>query len=502
MTNNPEDRIPVIVGVGEITDKPDHPEQGLEPLALMREALKRAEDDAGAKLIGTIDSIDLVNLVSWRYEDPAKQLCERLGIQPKRAVYGPVGGEAPIRYLHEAALRIQRGESVVAAICGAEAQYTVNKAAKAKVKLPWTPYAEHGVTSVRNVSYQHPMARALGVAQPITVYPFYDAATATHWGQTPREALRESSELWSTFSNVAAKNPYSWIKRAVDADAIMTPTADNRLIAWPYNKLMVANPQVNQGAALIITSLANAKQLGISATACVHFVGGASAEEPRDYLQRDQFVESYAQNGVLRTVMDIVDGDGTKFDAIELYSCFPCVPKMARRTLGFGADVQPTVTGGLTFFGAPLNSYMTHAACAMVRRVRGGAQTGLLYGQGGFVTKHHALVLSPEQPAEPLTESISVQAIADRDRKPAPTYNEQPTGKGTIESFTVIYGRDGTATHGVVILRTEANDRTLARVPAADTTTLARLLDLDRTPIGVSGTISKATDGMPEWRAA
>ena len=95
-----------------------------------------------------------------------------------------------------------------------------------------------------------------------------------------------------------------------------------------------------------------------------------------------------------------------------------------------------------------------------------------------------------------------MQAIADRDRKPAPTYDEQPTGKGTVESFTVIYDRDGTATHGVVILRTEANDRTLARVPADDTTTLARLLDLDRTPIGVSGTISKATDDMPEWHAA
>jgi acetyl-CoA C-acetyltransferase len=200
--------------------------------------------------------------------------------------------------------------------------------------------------------------------------------------------------------------------------------------------------------------------------------------------------------------MDIVDGDGTKFDAIELYSCFPCVPKMARRTLGFGADVQPTVTGGLTFFGAPLNSYMTHAACAMVRRVRSGAEHGLLYGQGGFVTKHHALVLSPEQPAEALSESVSVQEIADRARKPAPRYDEQPSGSGTVESFTVIYDRDGSARHGVVILRTDTNDRTLARVPADDKTTLKRLLDLDRTPIGIGGTIRKAADDVPEWQAA
>ena len=122
------------------------------------------------------------------------------------------------------------------------------------------------------------------------------------------------------------------------------------------------------GGALLMTSLAKARAAGIAEDRLVYPLGGASAEEPRDYLLRDQFFESHPQNAVLKAVMDLVDGDGKKFDAIELYSCFPCVPKMARRTLGLGADVQPTVTGGLTFFGAPLNTYMTHAACAMVRQ--------------------------------------------------------------------------------------------------------------------------------------
>src|SRR5216110_3170123 len=95
-------------------------------------------------------------------------------------------------------------------------------------------------------------------------------------------------------------------------------------------------------------------------------------------------------------------------------------PKMARRTLGLGTEVQPTVTGGLTFFGAPLNTYMTHAACAMVRKLRNGAKLGLLYGQGGFVTKHHALVLSRQAPKEALAQDTSVQAEADRNRRKVP----------------------------------------------------------------------------------
>jgi acetyl-CoA C-acetyltransferase len=254
------------------------------------------------------------------------------------------------------------------------------------------------------------------------------------------------------------------------------------------------------GAAVLMTSLAKARAAGIAEDRLVHVWGGASAEEPRDYLIRDQFFESHPQNAVLKSVMELAGGDGKAFDAIELYSCFPCVPKMARRTLGLGADVQPTVTGGLTFFGAPLNTYMTHAACAMVRKLRNGAKLGLLYGQGGFVTKHHALVLSRQAPLDALAQDTSVQAEADRHRGAVPDFVTEAGGKGSVESFTVIYGRDGDVEHGVVMLRTSDNARALARVPAHDGATLAHLLNMDRTPVGSLGDVVTAEDGVLEWR--
>ncbi len=497
----PEDRIPVIVGVGEIVDRPKEITAGLEPLTLLEEALKRAEADSGAKLLGEIQSLDVVNFLSWRYRDPERQLAARLGIAPAHLHYGPVGGESPIRYLHEAAQRIARGECSVAAVCGAEAQSTATKAERAGVALPWTPFAHDVEEPKRGAAFQKPLAVKLGVFRPVTVYPFYEAASAAHWGQTPREAMAESGELWSRYSQAAAHNPNAWLKRHVTPGEITTPTPDNRLIAWPYTKLMVANPTVNMGAALLMTSLAKARAAGIAEDRLIYPLGGASAEDPRDYLLRDQFYESHPQNAVLHAVMDLVGGDGTAFDAIELYSCFPCVPKMARRTLGFGADVQPTVTGGLTFFGAPLNTYMTHAACAMVRRLRDGAKLGLLYGQGGFVTKHHGLVLSRRPPREALAQDSSVQAIADRNRRRVPDFVTEADGKGTVESFTALYGRGGDVEHGVVMLRTEDGRRTLARVPAQDTATLAHLQDMERTPVGSAGRIAMAEDGVPEWRA-
>jgi acetyl-CoA C-acetyltransferase len=501
-TSLPPDRIPVIVGVGEITDRPKEIADGLEPLALLVEAVKRAEADSGAILLGAIDSLDIVNFLSWRYRDPEKQLASRLGIAPKHAYYGPVGGESPIRYLHEAAQRIARGESHVAAICGAEAQSTATKAERAGITLPWTPFAKDVEEPKRGAAFQKPMAVKLGVFRPVSVYPFYEAAASAHWGQTPREAMAESGALWSTYSQAASENPNAWLKRSFAPEEITTPSPDNRLIAWPYTKLMVANPTVNMGGALLMTSLAKARAAGIAEHKLIYIVGGASAEEPRDYLERDQFAESHAQNAVLDEVTDLAGGQAKAFDAIELYSCFPCVPKMARRTLGLGPDFSPTVTGGLTFFGAPLNTYMTHAACAMVRKLRGGARLGLLYGQGGFVTKHHGLVLSRQAPNEPLAQETSVQSEADRRRGPVPSFVTEASGTATVESFTAIYGRDNAIEHGVVMLRTSDNARALARVPARDRATLAHLLDMDRSPVGSSGTLSSADDGILEWRAA
>ncbi len=498
----PEDRIPVIVGIGEIVDRPKEITDGLEPLDLLEQALRRAEQDAGAKLLGEVQSLDVVNFLSWRYRDPEKLLAQRLGITPAHCYYGPVGGESPIRYIHEAAKRIARGECTVAAVCGAEAQSTATKAERTGAKLPWTPFAHDVEEPKRGAAFQKPLAVKLGVFRPVTVYPFYEAASSAHWGQTPREAMAESGTLWSRYSDAAAQNPNAWLKRRYAPDEITTPSADNRLIAWPYNKLMVANPSVNMGGALLLTSLAKARAAGIAEDRLVYPLGGASAEEPRDYLLRDQFYESHPQNAVLKAAINLAGGDGRTFEAIELYSCFPCVPKMARRTLGLGSDVQPTVTGGLTFFGAPLNTYMTHAACAMVRRLRDGAKLGLLYGQGGFVTKHHALVVSKTPPRDALVQETSVQAEADRNKRAVPEFVTEASGKGKVESFTVLYGRGGEVEHGVVMLRTAEDRRTLARIPASDTATLAHLLNIDRTPVNSLGDIAMAADGVPEWRVA
>lgn len=492
--------VPVLVGVGEVVEKQRQLELAREPLSLMHAALLAAEQDAGVALLAQLDSLEIVAEHSWPYADAPALLAGQLGIQPRHAVYGETGGESPIRFLHEAALRIARGESRVAAVMGAEATYSVAAAKKAGISLPWTP-RDRSARLLRGRDIVNPISMQYGIENPTEVYPFYENATLAAWGQTPAQALQETGEIWSRFSQVASGNPAAWSRKTLLPEDIITTSDNNRLIAWPYTKHVVANPLVNQGAAVLMTSEAQAQALGISREKLVYVWGGAAAKEPRDYLLRDQYQRSHAQDAVLEQAKHLAGPRG--FDHVELYSCFPCVPKMARRVLNLAADRELSVTGGLNLFGAPLNNYMTHAACAMVRRLRAGSgASGLLYGQGEYVTKHHALVLGTEAgAAEALRREYQLDAGVTRSSAAMPELKVDHRGDAQLETFTILYTREGMPAQGVVICRSPQGARLMARVPASDSATLAVLTDLRRSPVNRPGRAQPGEDGLLNWQA-
>ena len=508
MTRLDPTRQPVLVGIGEIIDRPADRAQGQEPLALMVAALQRAEADAGAALLARVDSLDVVNSITWPYVDLPGLICQRLGIAPQRRFYGEVGGNTPILFIHEAAQRIARGESTVAAVVGGEATHTAAWARRQGVALPWTevePVAigPGGYLPARKRSYLHPLAVAHGIDAPITVYPLYENATAAAWGLTPGAAQAESARIWAGMSQVAAANPNAWMRTALSPAQIAATGPENRPIAWPYPKLMVANPAVNQGGAVLITSAAVALAAGIPAARLIHIWGGAAATEPKDWMARDQFTAAPAQDVVLEAMLAANGGSIAGVAACELYSCFPVVPKMARRRLGLAEDAALSTAGGLTFHGAPLNNYMTHAACGMVRTLRARpGERGVLYGQGGFVTAHHAIVVASRAPEDDgILAPFDRQAEADARRRPAPEIVETASGAATVETFTVVFAADGSVAHGAVVLRLPGGARTLARVPAEDGATRAVLMATAQSPVGRVGTVGAGAGGLLYWAA-
>ncbi len=497
----PADRTPVIIGIGEINDRPADPALALEPLALMAAAVAAADADAGGGFLGRIDSLDVIHLISWRYDRVAARLCERLGINPARSVYGSVGGETPTSRIHEAALRIMNGNSLVAVVTGGEASNAVGKAKAAGIDLPWTAPAASPENPIIASDHVTPLALRHGIMQPVHIYPLYENATTAAWGLTPAAALAESGLVYAAISRVAAGNPFAFGQKAYKAADITTPAPENRMIACPYTKRMVANNSVNQAGAVLLTSLAIARAAGLPEHRLIYVHGGAAAAEPMDYLARDQFHHSVAQDAVLGQALRIADAG---FARVELYSCFPTVPKMARRTLGLAADAPLSVTGGLSFAGAGLNCYMLQATAAMVRSLRDDpADQALLYGQGGYVTKHHALVIgcAPPQAAN-LMLGKDVQADAEAQRGPVPDFDGDYAGPASLETFSIVYDREGAPDHGSVIGLTADGRRVFARIDTGDADALAQLQSPDRSPVGSAAMVSVGADGLQDWRLA
>ncbi len=485
---------PVIVAIGELTDRPADPRAMREPIALMAEAARRAETDGGGGWLARLDSVDVVHQRSWRYDDTAAALGAALDIAPARAVYGPYGGESPVRFLHRAAARIADGTSRVALIVSGEAQYARTRAVKEGWTPDWTPLAASEENAFDPSPVVDPLAAAQGVLTPTQVYPLFDSGWTAARGETQAQGIARSADLWARYAAVAADNPHAWRADAPAAAAIGSTDGGNRWIAWPYTRAMVANPDVNQAAAVIVTSLAEARRAGVAEERLVHIHGGASANEPRNWLKRDSFAHSVAQTAVLEAMR-------AEYDLYELYSCFPVVPKMAGDALGPAALARPSVAGGLSFFGAPLNSYMTHAATAMVRALREGrGETGLLYGQGEYVTKHHALAVGRGPREGGLKPGGDVQATADAARGDVPRLVRDAEGVAAIEAHSVVFDRDGSASHGIVVARGEDGWRTLAR--SEDAGTIARLLDRDAQPVGQAGMVGLDARSRPVWRFA
>ena len=468
-------RIPVIVGVGEVNDRLADGAAPLDSVALMLAALGVANSDTGGGWLERCERILVVPQLSFSEIDVPSALSEALGLDRAAVLEAEVpSGDTPVRLLNDAANAIGSGEVTACAVVGAEAMRTALRAGK-----PLFPNAAKSASRLR---------QRYGLLQPAEVYPLYENALRAAEGQSLAEGQAETGEIWSLMSEVAEASQGAWLrKRRTPAD-IIEPSADNRPIAFPFTKLMVANASVNQGAAVIVTSLGAARAAGVPDERLIHIGAGAAAHEAHDAMARAGWTTPPGMQVAIAETLTRNGLKGADIDHVELYSCFPCVPKMARRVLGWPAERPATVHGGLTFGGGPVANYMTHAIAAMVRKLRSEGRTGFLFGNGGFCEHNHCIVLSRGAlPRAAFPQDYDAQAIADARRGPIPELTDELEGLFPVETYTVLYDRDGGPRHGVVLSREPDGARIIARVEAEDARSLAFLTDGGIEPVGKLG---------------
>ncbi|WP_375172886.1 hypothetical protein [Pseudooceanicola sp.] len=477
---------PVIVGVGQVNDRPEVAEEGRDSLELMEAGLRLADRDAGGGWLAGLDRVATVDQISFPDLDGiAGTLAERLGATGAVCETTELPhGDSPVRLLNEAVNRIAAGEERVVAIVGAEALRTAAARARANGTRPGDILRGNPKRSVA------PYRAAFGLTAPVDLYPIYENACRHAWGQSLAEGQAETGVIWSDMAAVAARTEAAWLRGGATAEEVVTPGPSNRPIAHPYTKLMVANASVNQGAGFLVTSEAEALRRGVALDRLVHVGYGAGAKEPAEFLEREGYWRSVSMEEVLRATLDFNGVSAGDLNHVELYSCFPCVPKLARRVLDWPLERPVTVFGGLTFGGAPVANYMSHALACMVEQLRGTGDKGLLYGNGGIVTTNHAILLSGQRlDGFDGPRSSDVQTRADARRRSAPGVDEAYEGAVTVESWTVRYDREGQPARAVIVARTEADARTLAEVPVSESALVERLTDGTLDPIGMAGRI-------------
>ena len=446
-------RTPVIVAVGQVDQRVSDPAVALEPTALLAEAARAAAADSGSdRLLAALDTIAVIRILSWRYRDPAALVAAELGIEPARTIETDEGGNYPQSLLNRMAGEIQAGRADAVLIGGSEA-WRARTASRREGAAPlaWTTQGDdvHPTEQVVNAEpLAHPGEWARKVMMPIEIYPLFENALRAAEGWTIDEHRDRLAALWSGFSGVAAKNPHAWIQQAFTPAEVREATPDNRMVGFPYTKLMNANNAVEQAGCFVLCSVEKARALGIPTDRWVFPWAGADAHEHWFVSNRWDFAEAPAIRLAGRAALELAGVGVDDLAHIDLYSCFPSAVQIAAKELGLGTDRPLTVTGGLSFAGGPWNDYVSHSIATMVERLRADAGSiGLVTGNGGFLTKHSFGIYSTEPPAQAFRRrnlQDEVDALPSRDL--AEIVDEAVT----VETAVVMHDRESRPERAIV----------------------------------------------------
>jgi acetyl-CoA C-acetyltransferase len=505
----PHPTTPILVGGGQFTQRTAREgriAESLNPIAMLEKSARLALADSGREreLLSAIDTVSVVRFTAdssdvgrlphRMFRNPPLSLAKRLGVSPRRAIYTAVGGNTPQWLVNRTAEDIAEGRCEAALLVGAEYIATMLAAMKQGIKLDWGGGVDGDPGSdPEEIGEMRPGSNAYEQAYnlnfPVNAYPLFENAIRGAKGHDVATHLKAMGKLFSPFSKVASENSYAWFPTYRSPEEIATPSEKNRFVGFPYTKYLNAVIEVDMAAAVVMTSVAKARELGIPESQWVYLHGCADADEIWNVSERVNYYTSPAIRMLGKKAFAMADIDIGDISFIDLYSCFPSAVELACRELGIAEDDPRglTVTGGLPYFGGAGNDYVMHSIVTMMERLRARPGSfGLCTGNGWYVTKHSAGIYSTQaveghwQRENPKTYQKEIDSEA------RPEVSEKPEGKAAVETYTMVTDRKGKR-FGIVVGRLEDGRRFLANT-ADDDATLDRMMREEM--LGRSGTVS------------
>ncbi len=456
-----------------------------------------AAADAGVPgAISKIQSLQVIYCQSWQYDNAPLRLAERLGASPGRVCYSGIGGNVPQELVSATAGEIMAGRLELALVVGGEALATIRALKKAGARPSWSFPPEER----RRFPFDVPFNQSEldhGIFQAWLTFALFENARRARLAMPLSDYRGYLGQLLSTMTEVAAKDKGAWFAIQRSAEEILGPSPANRMVAYPYSKLMTAMMDVDMAAAVLIASDAAADSLGVPADKRVYLRGWCSARDPnyiaeRQDLSRSSAMELAGKEATRAAAVTVED-----VDHLDLYSCFSSSVGFALDALGLDfplrrqddegqEPLQVTVTGGLPYHGGPGSNYMTHAMAAMATRLRELPGTvGMISGVGMHMTKHVYAVYSttPGDVRPPDEPAVAAQLDAMGKAEIARSYS----GRATVATYSVVHSPDGEPAYGILVCDLPDGRRCYGRLEDQDALRLAEAEELVGRAVSIYG---------------
>jgi acetyl-CoA C-acetyltransferase len=479
---NAADNTPILVGVSQRTYR-DTGNTDRTPTDALHDVLELALQNSGRgeALRGAIDTLctepsllevspELGALIS-RF--PGPELVKRLGLNAAHCLKAPDGGNGPQMLINHFAKQLHEGQRRAVAICGGELTASFKNLLGGGGGISHWPNGAEGKTQQpwpeRSGTHAEELRHNLWL--PTHMYALFENALRHRYGHSLSQHQQHMGNIMLGLSDTAVANPDAWsYQRPRSVQQLASFEERSPCIALPYNKYLCAQMNVDMAAAVIMTTVGTARELGINEDQWIYLNGCADVNEVWFVAERADLSRSTAVTLAGETALARA---GCRIDEIalmDIYSCFPSAVEMACESLNidpFG-DRPLSLTGGLPYFGGPGHSYSLHAVVTLVEQLRDRPNDkGLITANGWYMTKQSIGIYSAKPRKAQWERGDDAPLQAQVDAQVHPVIDAAPNGSGRIDSFTIVCDNNGPQ-QGIIIGSLNSGARFVAHTEQDD----------------------------------
>ena len=425
---------PVVVGLGSIQQKGNYNELD-EALILMDKAFKKALIDCTNNNI--TEYIDEVRVPKgfWRYRDPGKWVAKNNNIKSVQTTVTKVG-ILQQNLINTACNKIQNGEIKASLILGGESRFKMLRSSIEKKDYIETPLnINPDIYDKSSEELQLDIEEKELGSMAVGYYAILESAFRFILQNNHDDHNNYLSEIYSGYSEIAARNQDGWIEQSIDKKDIKNESKKNLRQAFPYNKYHCTSWNVNQACAIIICSEDVANKLDIPIEKRVYPLASSENNHMISTLQRPNLIQSEGMQLAANFILDICSKYNLKPDLYDLYSCFPVAVQMFAKSLKLDHINDKTITGAMPFAGGPLNSYVLHSTAKLIEKLRENNNVGIVTGVSGMMTKQSYALWSKNPLIDFKYKDCSHKA---KEIELPVKLSDQKSGSGKVIGYTIL----------------------------------------------------------------